>query len=233
MFFCLYFVFFRSFSYEHWGTLKPGFLCHVGVNFVTIFFKWIEITTYHKHMFLGETRDSKRVLKRPLTCRTEIKVERVRQVVCNNYWLIFSVGRTLLKRKNTGCGHVWKVTGLVPQSIHQLVDEKNVDVLKHPPYSYDPALSNLFFSLSFPFWSPESIKRVVTTELIGIPEESFQECVETWKRMTRKCVKLEGNSFEEENMYFIFGIELNYLWHQTITLSDTYSIYIYIISKIG
>ena len=46
----------------------------------------------------------------------------------------------------------------------------------------------------------EAIKRAVTTELRGIPEESFQQCTEAWQRRMEKCIRLEGGYFEEETM---------------------------------
>ena len=44
------------------------------------------------------------------------------------------------------------------------------------------------------------IKRAVTTELRGIPEESFQQCAEAWQRRMEKCIRLEGDYFEGETM---------------------------------
>ena len=72
-------------------------------------------------------------------------------------------------------------------SIRQFLTERNVTVLDHPPYSPDLAPCDIFL---FPklkevikgvrFLDVEAIKKVVTTELKRIPEESFQECMETW-----------------------------------------------------
>ena len=50
------------------------------------------------------------------------------------------------------------------------------------------------------FEGAEAIKRAVTTELRGIPEESFQLCIEAWPRRMEKCIRLEGDSFEGETM---------------------------------
>ena len=67
-------------------------------------------------------------------------------------------------------------------SIRQFLAEKNIAVLEQPPYSPDLALCDLFL---FPklkgiikgtrFEGVEATKRAVTTELSGIPEESFQQ----------------------------------------------------------
>ena len=92
-------------------------------------------------------------------------------------------------------------------SIRQFLAEKNIAVLEQPPYSPDLALCDSFL---FPklkgiikgtrFEGVEAIKRAVTTELRGIPEESFQLCIEAWPRRMEKCIRLEGDSFEGETM---------------------------------
>ena len=45
----------------------------------------------------------------------------------------------------------------------------------------------------------EAIKRAVTR---GIPEESFQQCIEleVWPRRMEKCIRLKGDYFEGETM---------------------------------
>ena len=72
-------------------------------------------------------------------------------------------------------------------SIRQFLAEKKIAVLEQPPYSPDLAPCDFFL---FPklkgiikgihFESVEAIKRAVTTELRGIPEESFQQCIGVW-----------------------------------------------------
>ena len=92
-------------------------------------------------------------------------------------------------------------------SIRQFLAERNVTVLDHPPYSPDlapcdfflfPKLKEVIKGACFP--DMEAIKKAVTTELKCIPEESFQECMEAWQNGMRKCVRLEGNYFEGENL---------------------------------
>ena len=46
----------------------------------------------------------------------------------------------------------------------------------------------------------EAIKRAITTELRGIPEESFQQCIEARQRRMEKCIRLEGITLKEETM---------------------------------
>ena len=92
-------------------------------------------------------------------------------------------------------------------SIRQFLAEKNITVLEQPPYSPDLAPCDFFL---FPklkgvikgtrFEDVEAIKRAVTTELRGIPEESFQQCIEAWQRRMEKCIRLEGDYFEGETM---------------------------------
>ena len=59
----------------------------------------------------------------------------------------------------------------------------------------------------------QRVKRAVTTDLRGIPEESVQQCIEAWQRRLEKCIRLEGNYFEGKAMYssWLFGIEINCL----------------------
>ena len=44
----------------------------------------------------------------------------------------------------------------------------------------------------------EAIKRAVTMELRGIPEESFQQCIEAWQRRMEKCIRFKVDYFEGE-----------------------------------
>ena len=92
-------------------------------------------------------------------------------------------------------------------SIRQFLAEKNITVLEKPPCSHDLAPCDF---LLFPklkgiingthFEGVEAIKRAVTTELSGIPKESFQQCIEAWQRRMEKRIRLEGDYFEGETM---------------------------------
>ena len=46
----------------------------------------------------------------------------------------------------------------------------------------------------------KAIKKALTRDLRGIPEESFQQCIEAWQRRLDKCIRLEGDYFEGETM---------------------------------
>ena len=63
------------------------------------------------------------------------------------------------------------------------------------------------------FEAVEAIKRAVMMELSGIPEESFQQCIEVWQRRMEKCIRLEGDyiTLKGKPCSLLFGIEINYL----------------------
>ena len=91
-------------------------------------------------------------------------------------------------------------------SIRQFLAQKQIAVLEQPPYSPDLAPCDFFL---FPklkgvikgthFSDVEAIKTAVTAELRRIPAESFQKCMEAWKRRIEKCVRLQGDYVEGEN----------------------------------
>ena len=82
--------------------------------------------------------------------------------------------------------------------------ERNIAILEYPP-PYSPDLAPCDFFL-FPkiksilkrthFSDIDSIRMAATTELKKIPENAFQECIESWKRRMHKCFKVEENYFE-------------------------------------
>ena len=92
-------------------------------------------------------------------------------------------------------------------SIQQFLAKKNIAVLEQPPYSPDLTPHNFFL---FPklkgiikgtrFEGMEAIKRAVMTELRGVPDESFQQCIEAWHSRMEKCVRREGDYFEGGTM---------------------------------
>ena len=93
------------------------------------------------------------------------------------------------------------------RSIRQFLAEKNIAVLEQPPYSSDlapydfflfPKLKGVIKGTRFP--EVEAIQRAVRTELQRIPGESSQKCMEGWRRRMGKCVRVEGDYFEGENL---------------------------------
>ena len=85
-------------------------------------------------------------------------------------------------------------------SIRQFLAEKNIAILKQPPYSPDLVPCNFFL---FPklegiikgthFEGVEAIKEAVMRELRGIPEESFQQCIGVWQRRKERGFRLQGD----------------------------------------
>ena len=83
-------------------------------------------------------------------------------------------------------------------SIREFLAKNNIAVMDQNPYSPDLAPCDL---LLFPklkgtikgirFNDVEDIKKAVTKELRGIPEKSFQECMEVWQRRMAKCVRAQ------------------------------------------
>ena len=80
-------------------------------------------------------------------------------------------------------------------------------MLEQPPCSPDLAPCDFFL---FPklkniskvtnFLSTNAIKNAVTKELRGIPQESFQKSIDAWKSRIEKCVELQGDYFEGDNV---------------------------------
>ena len=104
--------------------------------------------------------------------------------------------------------HAWRLHHIdapdhTTLSIGQFFSERNIATLEYPPYSLDLVPCDFFL---FPkiksvlkrtrFSDIDSIKMAATTELKKIPENVFQECIESWKRRMHKCFKVEGNYFE-------------------------------------
>ena len=84
-------------------------------------------------------------------------------------------------------------------SIRQFLAEKNIATLQHPhippiwlavTFSSSPRLNVLKETNSSDIGS---IKMAATTELKEIPENAFQECIESWKRRMHKCSKVKGD----------------------------------------
>ena len=98
--------------------------------------------------------------------------------------------------------HAWRLhhinapdhTALI---IGQFFAERNIATLEYPPCSLDLAPCDFFLFPKIHFFDIDSIKMAATTELKKIPENVFQECIESWKRRMHKCFKVKGDYFEE------------------------------------
>ena len=87
--------------------------------------------------------------------------------------------------------------------IREFLPKNNIAVLEQPPYSSDLVPCDFFL---FPklkevikgthFQDSEAINTDMTRELQAIPEESFQECMETWQKRLEKCIRAQGDYFE-------------------------------------
>ena len=87
--------------------------------------------------------------------------------------------------------------------IREFLAKNDIAVLEQPLHSPDLAPCDFFL---FPklrevikgtrFQDSEVIKTAETRELRMIPEESFQECVETWQRRLEKCIRAQADHFE-------------------------------------
>ena len=111
--------------------------------------------------------------------------------------------------------HAWRLhhinapdrTALI---IGQFFAERNIATLEYPPYFLDLAPCDFFL---FPkiksvlkrthFFDIDSIKMAATTELKMIPENVFQDFIESWKRRMHKCFEVEGNYFEGIWLWYI------------------------------
>ena len=103
-------------------------------------------------------------------------------------------------------------TGL---SICQFLAERNIATLE-PPSHIPRSWPHVIFS-SFPrsnlFWR----EPIFLTELKKIPENAFQECFESWKKRMHKCLRVEGDYFEELWLWYI-SIFFNKLFITTVSL---------------
>ena len=154
----------------------------------------------------GERSFQKRV---PSTSRTEVNIERVRQVVYNDRQLTIQMITSQLDIKDypQRFRHIWKVMGLGMLSTWQFLLKRNIIIPEQPLYSPDFASYDFFL---FPkikaiikgtyFESVENIKRTTMTELRGIPKESFQQCIEVWQRNIGNGIKLEADYFDGESI---------------------------------
>jgi len=88
-------------------------------------------------------------------------------------------------------------------SVKQLLANKNITVLEHPPYSPDLAPCDFYL---FPniksvlkgthFVSVEHVKAKTTEILNSLTEHDLQNCFEHWQHRMQLCANSEGNYFE-------------------------------------
>ena len=91
-------------------------------------------------------------------------------------------------------------------SVKQVLANKNITVLEHPPYS--PYLTPCNFCL-FPkiksvlkvthFVVVENVKAKVAETLDSLTEHDLWTCFEQWQHCMQPCVNSEGNYFEDDH----------------------------------
>ena len=81
------------------------------------------------------------------------------------------------------------------QRILHFLAKRMIPVLEQPPDSPDLALRDFFLFTKTKgiikgthFEDVEAIKRAIMVELRGIPEKSFQQCIEAWQTRMGKCI---------------------------------------------
>jgi len=90
--------------------------------------------------------------------------------------------------------------------VKQLLTNKNITVLEHPPYW--PDLAPCYFCL-FPniksvlkgnhFVSVENVKPKTTRKRNSLEEQDLRNCFEHWQHGMQLCVSLEGNCVEGDS----------------------------------
>ena len=87
----------------------------------------------------------------------------------------------------------------------EFLAKHSITVLPHPPYSPDLAPYDFFLfpMLKRPlkgrrFETIPEIKANATKELKGIKKEAYLDCFRKWKHRWDKCVRWEGEYFEED-----------------------------------
>ena len=91
--------------------------------------------------------------------------------------------------------HVWKATELGVLDIWLFLAERNIAAFEQPTYpsGLDPCDFFPFPELKgIRFEGVEAVKRSVTTELRGIPEELFQQYIKAFQRRREKDIRFEG-----------------------------------------
>ena len=86
--------------------------------------------------------------------------------------------------------------------IRKFLVKDNIAVLEQALYSQDLAPCDFFLLPKLKevikrtrLQDSEAIKTAVTKDLLAIPEESFQKCVEAWQRRLEKCIRAQRDYF--------------------------------------
>jgi hypothetical protein len=89
-----------------------------------------------------------------------------------------------------------------------LADE-SIPAVSQPSYLPDLSPCDLFLFPWFKnhlkgrhFGTLDNIQKSIAHELKGIPAEAFQHCYKQWKQRLRRCVAVQWNYFEGDNLVF-------------------------------
>ena len=85
--------------------------------------------------------------------------------------------------------------------IREFLAKNNNAVPEQPSYCPDtpnPTLHSPEVIKGTRFQDSEAINATMTRELQAILEELFQECVEGWQRRLKKCIRAQGDYFEDD-----------------------------------
>lgn len=145
---------------------------------------------HHEYLPEGQTVNSNfyvNVLKRLMS-----RVRRVRRNLCNDDgWLL----------------HHDNAPAHSAINVREFLSRNSIRILDHPPYSPDLAPCDFFL---FPkcksvmkgrYWDDvKTIKNETTRHLKNLTSEEFQGCFEQWKRRWDKCIAVNGEYFEGDNI---------------------------------
>ena len=85
--------------------------------------------------------------------------------------------------------------------------ERSMKTVRHPPYSPDLAPSDFFLFLRMKddlrgirFQSKVAMKKASESFLKGLLRKEFRKVFQQWEQRMKKCVKVDGNYFEEDKV---------------------------------
>ena len=106
-----------------------------------------------------------------------------------------SRSRLLLRHDNVG-QHKAKLTVTY-------LEENNINLLRHPPYSLDLASCDFWLFPKIkanisgrPFQRIQYLTKAVNLELRTIPMSEYHSCFQKWRMRMERCVEVHGKYFE-------------------------------------
>ena len=112
-----------------------------------------------------------------------------------------------LVRKNNWLLHHDNAPAHTSLVVREFLAKNSITLMEHPPYSPDLAPCDFYL---FPkckmlirgkhFGAVEAIKKQTTNLLKSITKDDLQRCFQQWKKRWQKCILLEGEYFEGDNV---------------------------------